>query len=140
MNDYIVTIRPYGPGEYQGVVAVLKEAGIFDEDMDAEMRYQGKIEKSPGSILIALSGAQVIGCIVVVEEWGPLLFRLAIVKEFRHKGLGGQLLEQAEEYLRKKYHKEAHLLVEENDRDLQKYYEKRGYKQGGIYRWMAKRL
>jgi len=31
----IITIRPYHPNDYPGVKDLLKEAGLFDEDMDA---------------------------------------------------------------------------------------------------------
>ena len=136
----IITIRSYNPQDYQGVKDTLKDAGLFNEDMDAEIRYTNKIFSSPDSILIAWDGQQIIGCIVIVEEWGPLLFRLAIRQSYRNKGIGSSLLENAEMYLRKKYHREAHLLVDDSDRDLIRFYEKRGYQKGNVFRWLVKKL
>jgi GNAT superfamily N-acetyltransferase len=136
----IITIHSYNPQDYQGVKDTLEDAGLFYEDMDAEIRYTNKIFSNPDSILIAWDGRQIIGLIVIVEEWGPLLFRLAIRKSYRNKGTGSGLLENAEMYLRKKYHREAHLLVDDSDRDLIRFYEKRGYQKGNVYRWLVKKL
>jgi len=126
--------------DFLGMVEVLKEADLYDEAVDTERVYLNKIEAKPQSILVALKNGEVIGCIVALTEWGPLVFRLAVKKGHQDKGLGSTLLAEAEEYLRKQYHKEVHLLVNEQKRDLKKWYEQRGYKAGNLYRWYTKNI
>jgi ribosomal protein S18 acetylase RimI-like enzyme len=136
----VVTMRPYIPKDYPGVMEVLKDGGLYDQEMDSEMRFNNKVAKSAESILVAHDGEKVIGCIIIIDDWGPLLFRLAIAKDYQKRGLGSQLLDAAESYLRKKYFREAHLLVDEREKELVKFYEKRGYQQSNLYRWMWKKL
>jgi ribosomal protein S18 acetylase RimI-like enzyme len=75
-----------------------------------------------------------------MNEWGPLVFRLAVKKAHQRKGLGSTLLTEVEEYLRKQYHAEVHLLVNEDERQTRKWFEKRGYKAEKLYRWYSKKI
>ena len=140
MDPNIITIRPYNLQDYRGMVEILKEAGLYEETMDTERVYRNKITANPQSILVAIKNGEVIGCVVALTEWGPLVFRLAVKKESQDKGLGSTLLTEAEEYLRKQYHSEVHVLVNEQDRDLKKWYEKHGYRAGNLYRWYYKKI
>lgn len=140
MDPNLITIRPYNPIDYPGMVEALKDAGIYYEAADTERVYRNKIEANPQSILVALKNGEVIGCVTAVTEWGPLVFRLAVKKAHQDKGLGSTLLTEAEEYLRKQYHSEVHILVDEQNRELKKWYERRGYGAGKLYRWYSKKI
>lgn len=139
-DSNLITIRPYNPNDYPGMVAVLKETGLYEETIDTQRVYDQKIAALPQSILVAIKNGEVIGCITALTEWGPLVFRLAVKRAHQNKGLGSTLLTEVETYLRKQYHKEVHLLVNEQNRDLKKWYEKRGYKAGNLYRWYWKNI
>lgn len=47
-------------------------------------------------------------------------------------------MEEAEKELFRRGHKDIHILVEEENGELQDYYERQGYERGHIYRWMTK--
>ncbi|OGH21610.1 MAG: hypothetical protein A2629_01760 [Candidatus Levybacteria bacterium RIFCSPHIGHO2_01_FULL_41_15] len=134
-----IEIRSYVPSDYPSVKKNLTEGGIYDENMDAEERLTEKIQRNPDSILVAVLDGQVVGNVLIMEDgWGPLLFRLAVGQSFREKGIGTKLLEEAENKLKDKGYKEVHILIGENESELQEYYAKRGYKEGNLYRWMYK--
>ena len=136
-----VTIRVYGPKDYNDVRQNLEEGGLFYEEMDAEKRLNEKIRRNPGSIFVAEVDGKVVGNVLLVEDgWGAFVFRLAVKKEYRNRGIGMQLMKSAEEALRIKGYSEVHILVDEKETDLKEYYAKIGYKQGNLYRWMYKDL
>ncbi len=134
-----IKIRPYILLDYPSVKQNLIEGNLFYENMDAEERLAEKIQRSPDSILVAVLDGRVVGNVLIIEDgWGPFLFRLAVSQSFREKGIGTKLLEEAENKLKDKGYKEVHILVGENESELQEYYAKRGYKEGNLYRWMYK--
>ena len=133
-------IRSYQPTDYPQVKTLLQEAGLFDEAMDAQIHLDQKIKTFPGSILIASSAKQIVGCLIIVADFGPFLFRLAVKKPFRRQGLGTKLLTTAETHLRQHHHREAILFVAYKNQDLINFYKKRGYQLGHVFRGMYKEL
>jgi ribosomal protein S18 acetylase RimI-like enzyme len=59
------------------------------------------------------------------------LFRLAVDKQYRGKGVGSKLLQHAEELLRKKGFLEVAFFVNDQKEELKEYYKKRNYRTSG---------
>jgi|SRR3989344_851156 len=134
-----VTIRSYTPSDYPSVKQNLIEGNLFYEEMDGEKRLEEKILRNPDSILVAELEGVVVGNVYMVEDgWGPFIYRLAVKKSQRGKGIDSRLMEEAEKRLKEKGYREVHLNVDESDSELKEYYAKRGYKEGNLYRWMSK--
>jgi len=136
-----MNIVTYTKEKYSEVKNILIDAGRFDDVWDSEAHWQRKITENKDSILLAMEGDDVVGCIVIIQdEWTSFLFRLAVKKSCRGKGVGSALLEVAENYLKKCSTDEVAMFVDADDKELHEYYEKRGYQKGGVYRCMYKKL
>ena len=134
------TIRQYTPADYADVRKNLEEGRLFYEPMDSEEQLTRLHEQSPQSLIVAEQDGTVVGNVIVLHDWGPLVFRLAVRKEFRNRGIGTQLMEAAEEQVRSEGFREIHLMVDAGDIEVLNYYRKRQYKEGHLYRWMSKEL
>jgi ribosomal protein S18 acetylase RimI-like enzyme len=138
-----IKIRPFIPEDYDQAAEVLKNTKMFDQVWDSKENYLGMIKKDPESILVAADESKVIGTQVIIP-YGPemaLLFRLAVLPECRNQGIGGRLLETAEEILAKRGVKEVAFFVDAENKDLQEYYAKKGHRTSGhLYVCMWKPL
>jgi GNAT superfamily N-acetyltransferase len=128
MSENTITVRNYHPNDYEAVKQLLRRTRIYDDQTDSPTWYQRRIVHSPDSIKVAWDDKHLIAVIVIIDDWGPTIARLAVDPRAQQRGLGTGLLETAEDYLRKKYHKQVHILVPQNDRDLHQYLKNRGYR------------
>lgn len=136
----MVTLRNYRRADYSAVKALLKEADLFDKVWDCEANLAGMVKRNPDSIIIAEDHGMVVGNLYIIPH-GPqvaYLFRLVVKKTFRKQGIGTQLLERAEEIVKKRGVKEIGFFVYANNQELQHFYTKRKYrvtKEPFIYLW-----
>lgn len=134
-----VHIRNYNPADYGEVKKLLVDGSLYYEPMDSEERLQEKISKDPSSILVAVQSEKIVGTVRIMEDGStPFIFRLAVESENRNQGIGKALMEKAEKELFRRGYTEINILVEDKDEELKQYYERQGYEQGNIYRWMTK--
>lgn len=136
-----IFIRPYKPNDYRTVKRNLEDGGLFYAGMDSEDRFKEKIRRNPDSILVAEVDGKIVGNVLFVEDgWAAFGFRLAVNKKYRRRGIGTKLMAAVENILRNKGYSEIHILVDESEAGLKRYYSKTGYKEGNLYRWMYKDL
>ncbi|OGH23452.1 MAG: hypothetical protein A2629_00195 [Candidatus Levybacteria bacterium RIFCSPHIGHO2_01_FULL_41_15] len=133
-------IRPYVESDYPFIKSILQEADMFDSLWDSKENFNSIIKKNPKSILVAVVDNKVIGNIIISPHGSEvsLLFRLAVRKDHRNKGVGTKLLEYAEDSACKSKAKEIGFFVDSKKKELQKYYFKRGYqtrKKPYIFMW-----
>jgi ribosomal protein S18 acetylase RimI-like enzyme len=124
-----VKIRNYKNIDYPSVNKILREGDLFDENWDNEEKLNNRINEKHDSILVAVIKEQVVGCVYLVDDILPLIFRLAVKKEFRRQGIGKLLVEEAAKHLRKHGHKEIGLFVDEEKEELKNWYRKQGFKE-----------
>ena len=139
----MVEIRPYSNDDYNSLKINLEEAGMFDKDCDSEEKLHRKISESPESILVAVCENEIVGSVYIIpDHWDSLIFRLVVKKSHREKGIGGLLLEEAENRLRANGYTSVSLLVNETELErLSSFYEKRGFeKMQSNYRYFFKEL
>jgi len=144
-NPYItsspmVDIRCYQTTDYLAVRRILEAGELFWDVSDSRERLRRKIQDDPDSILVAVEDERVVGAQFIMTDFMPFLFRLAVHPEYKRRGIGGALMQRAEELLRKRGHNHVNILVEANDVELQESYERRGYEKGRTYTWMVKEL
>jgi ribosomal protein S18 acetylase RimI-like enzyme len=142
LNESPIVVRPYTPDDHLAVKEILEEGNLYYEGMDSAERLAGKIRKDVESILVAVTDEKVVGNVFTVDDggWGAFIFRLAVRKEYRKRGIGALLMDEAEKRLHAKGFREIHILVSEDDQELQAYYEKLKFEKGHTYRWMYKTL
>jgi ribosomal protein S18 acetylase RimI-like enzyme len=136
----MVKIRFYKKEDYPDVSQILKEADLFDSIWDSEENLSGMIAKDPETILVATEDDNVVGNVFLMY-YGPklqYLFRLAVKKEFRQKGIATRLIEEAMKMAVKRKANEVGMYVDASNLNLQSFYKKRGFKKSKssyFYMW-----
>jgi ribosomal protein S18 acetylase RimI-like enzyme len=140
-NNTKLQIRHYKVSDYSSVIAIYKESDLFEAEWDTEELITAKIERDPGSILVALINNHIVGTVYILEDGRfGFVFRLAVTAAEQGTGIGTKLLTEAERILKKRGIKIVNIIVNEKHENLQKYYEKLNYNKGRVWRWMWKEL
>ena len=132
---------------FSAVRAILDECNLTDPERDTPECFAKKIAKDPGSIFVARdqTGAIAGTVFTVSDGWAAFIFRLAVLPSFRGivdintgKTVGLALMEAAEQRLRTEGARDIGIIVNDELVSLKNWYEKQGYKQTGMYRFMWK--
>ncbi len=136
-----MTVKQYSPLPAQAAqirqTVFVEEQGFVDE-FDAIDGYATHFVLFDGDLPVAT-------CRVYSEDGVYYLGRIAVLKEYRGKGLGGRMLAVGEEFARKSG--ADRIMLHAQCRAAQ-FYEKAGYKSRGIYDdeegvphlWMSKNI
>ncbi|MCL5239692.1 MAG: GNAT family N-acetyltransferase [Candidatus Marsarchaeota archaeon] len=120
---------------------MLVDGGLFDKVWDRRSNLSKKRAYNSRSVLVAVSGKDVVGTVYVsYDGWEGFIYRLAVLHTFREKGTGTLLMRSAERELRRLGAREVAIFVDAKNSGLHKYYKKRGYKLSRMWRSMWKRL
>lgn len=133
-------IRHYVDSDFDQVRQVLEKSNLYWNQPDNKNSLKRKIADNPDSILVAIEEGKIIGTTIIVYDFMPFIFRVAVDPEYRKKGVAKQLMETAEEQLKKRGYDHVNILVAAGDEKLQHLYERRGYEKGNSYVWMFKNL
>lgn len=136
----MIKIRPYQTTDYEFIVAILKEANLYDKVWDSQENIEGIATQ--GVVLIAQNDSRVNGmlCIISYGTQVAFLFRLIVKKEYRNQGIASKLIDHAKKMLKEKGIKEIGLYVNASNKDLQNFYAKRQFKPSQkpyFYMWEA---
>lgn len=110
------------------------EADLLDGQRIDEERLEEMIEKEGSVILLAENeeSGDIEGCVHLENQNGSCyLGMLTVAPHLQGKGLGGQLLEEAEAFAEFWGCKEIHMTVIQQRKELIAWYEARDYKQTG---------
>ena len=127
-----VTLRSYKDRDYNAVTSILKEGRLFSKHLDYRESLRNKIRTFPGSIIVASTPKQIVGCVYVLRE-AHSISHLTVKKKFRKKGIATMLLNAAEEYLISNNISEWTLFALNDRADLHDYYTNRGYQKGNEF-------
>lgn len=134
-------IRNYNPEtDFPSVRQNLQEGNLFWEEWDGEEKLRKRSQKKPDSVVVAVIDNQVVGNVFLVDDIYPYVFRLAVRKEFRRKGVGQQLMEEAMKRLKEHGHDEIAVFVEDDNEELKDWYKKLGFTAEGAYRSMWRKI
>jgi len=85
-----------------------------------------KIQRDPESIVVAEDQERIVGNIYIVEDgWTAMVFRLAVVEEYRGRDIDRMLGAKAEEIIKGRGHRSYVIFVNENKVDILGHYYKR---------------
>jgi len=121
-------MRTYTKEDYPSLKQTLIEGNLYDKTWDAEIALNKRIMEKPDSIIVAVVDNQVIGCVYLVDDFIPFIFRLVVKKDFRKQGIGKMLIAEAISILKKHGHKEISLFVDNKNEELIEWYRKQGFK------------
>lgn len=129
----------YRLSDYRQLKQLLIRCDLFDKSYDTKKKLDSK--KPRGSIIIAEEKA-IIGCVFFTwDNWDSSIYRLAVHPKHRNKGIGIDLLEEAERRLKKKGADVSSLSVHVKNKAAIKFFRKRRYKgRWGPYWDLEKKL
>lgn len=127
----MISIREYRhPQDYPAVRELWEgmEKGVHVGRSDAPGEVEKKIARDPDLFLVAETDGSIIGSVIGgYDGRRGLLYHLAVAKEFRQRGVGGQLLDSVEARLRDKGCLKCYLMVTPDNPEVEGFYEKRGW-------------
>jgi ribosomal protein S18 acetylase RimI-like enzyme len=123
-----ILVRSYQKSDYLALKETLIEGDLFVDTWDDETTLEKRIDDKPDSIVVAYDNDTVIGCVCLVDDILPFIFRLAVKKNYRKKGVGKMLVDEAIHRLQQHGHKEIALFVDTKNEHLQSWYRKQGFK------------
>ncbi len=126
----MVKLQSYKNTDYQEVIKLINKSGVSTVNVwDSKENYSSMVKKDKQAITIAIDNKQIIGVFMLIYFGSMicLMYRLAVDKNYRNKGVGSLLLAKAEEIAKKKNVKKLGFYVEAKNKKLINYYKKRKY-------------
>jgi ribosomal protein S18 acetylase RimI-like enzyme len=127
----MVSIREFcHPQDYPAVRILWEgmEKGVRVGRSDSPEEITKKISRDPDLFLVAESDGQIVGSVIGgYDGRRGLLYHLAVAKDFRQQGVGGQLLDEIEARLRDKGCLKCYLMVALDNPEVETFYQKRGW-------------
>lgn len=135
-------IKPFRIEDREALLALWDACGIRAWDPAPKTTIHKKASHSPDGFLVGMADRKLVGSLIVgydgLRGW---LYRLAVLPEYRHRGIARALVEHAESLLRERGCVRVKLQVEPRGRDAIGFYRRLGYEQQELvdmHKWLAK--
>ena len=140
-----IDIREYQDSDYEDVKLNLRDAEMYDSNMDSKEGLRRKIEFNSWSVFVATHDNHAIGNVYFrYNRQDSYIFLLVVRKDYRRQGIGTSLMNEAHKKLKEAGAKRVALRIREEGgllEYLKRYYSKMGYSQSqDIPRLMWKSL
>jgi ribosomal protein S18 acetylase RimI-like enzyme len=119
--------------DYDGVAAVWEAVGMWPHVGEDRRWFERALARNPGCGFVWREGGRTVG--TVIAGWDGFrgsIFHLAVLEEFRGRGLGSALLAAAEEKLRSLGVFQINLMVYEENGFAESLYYRRGYERSPV--------
>jgi len=135
-------ILPYSDGDFEGVVALWRETGIYKPYNDPKAEI-ARIQKNNNCLLyIGRDGDRIVASVLVGHDgYRGWLYKLAVAEDQRGKGYGRTLVRFAEAWLVARGIPKLNLLVRAENPAALEFYRHLGYENAGhaqLGRWVDK--
>ncbi len=125
-------IRNYQDSDFENLVNLLKVSNLYSEKVDKRAIYKRKIEYDPDSMIIFEDNGKVVGCIFIVyDPWSSYVYHLGVHPEYKNRGIGSTLLEEAERRLKSRGIEMATAFIGESNDISYQFFTKRGWSSQG---------
>jgi len=144
-NDEKMKLRPLSPEDYENMIETWNKAGL-------SIRVKGRESKKSIRKELKFVGAYFIGAFDKSKEEQPIglvianydgrrgwINRIAVLPEYRRRGVASALIDKAEEFLKKKGAKVIAALIDKSNNSSRKLFEKHGYNMIEEISYYAKR-
>ena len=123
-----IEIRPFVIEDTDAVLEVWNLAGMTTPDRNPRSDIQKKLRHSPESFFVGTLEGKVVATVMVgYDGHRGWIYSLAVTPDLQRKGLGTQMMERAESWLRQQGCTRAKLQVDEARGDVTGFYRKHGY-------------
>lgn len=125
-----VKIRPYGPGDEAGVLALWRKVfpvGAPHNEPPAELHR--KLAADPGMLFVAVVGPRIVGTAMAdYSGHRGWIYMVGVDPELQRRGIGEALVRAIEERLRAGGAPKINLQVRGDNAEVVAFYEKLGYR------------
>ena len=95
------TIRAATLGETAEILSLWQSAEAVPSATDDPDGIQRLLEKDPGALLVATADGKIVGTVIAAfDGWRGLMYRLAVLPEYRRRGIATDLIAAGEHRLR----------------------------------------
>jgi ribosomal protein S18 acetylase RimI-like enzyme len=118
------------PADYQPVYELWSsiEKGVRVGRSDTPGEIEKKMAHDPDLFLVAECDDKIIGSVIGgYDGRRGLIYHLAVNAAFRGQGIGSRLMDEVESRLRSKGCLKCYLLVADDNREVETYYQQRGW-------------
>jgi ribosomal protein S18 acetylase RimI-like enzyme len=123
-----VEIRPFVIEDTDAVLEVWSLAGITTPERKPRSDIQKKLRHSPESFFVGAHEGKIVATVMVgYDGHRGWIYKLAVRPDLQRKGIGTQMMEQAESWLRQQGCLRVKLQIDEARSDVAGFYKKLGY-------------
>ena len=123
-----IEIRQFVIEDTDGVLVVWSLAGMTTPERNPRADIQKKLRHSPESFFVGTLEGKVVATVMVgYDGHRGWIYSLAVTPDLQRKGIGSQMMEEAENWLRQHGCTRAKLQVDEARGDVTGFYRKLGY-------------
>jgi len=127
------TIRPYAPADEDALVALWKACGLVVPHNDPHKDIARKMKVNPEWFLVGeLNGVLVASCMAGYEGHRGWINYLAVHPDYQRKGFAGELMQRAEELLKKAGCPKINLQVRSTNTAVIRFYESLGFSEDKV--------
>jgi ribosomal protein S18 acetylase RimI-like enzyme len=121
-------IRPFVIEDTEAVLEVWSRAGMTAPERNPRVEIQKKLRHSPESFFVGVVAGRAVATVMVgYDGHRGWIYLLAVRPDLQRQGIGRQMMERAENWLREQGCPRAKLQVEPARGDVTAFYEKLGY-------------
>jgi ribosomal protein S18 acetylase RimI-like enzyme len=104
------------------------ERGVHVGRSDTQPEIQKKIQRDPDLFLVADNDGVIVGSVIGgFDGRRGIIYHLAVAESHRGQGIGSKLMEEVEVRLRAKGCLKSYLLVADDNLEVGRYYQNRGW-------------
>jgi len=123
-----IAIRPFVIEDTDQVLDVWSLAGMTTPERNPRADIQKKLRHSPESFFVGVLEGKVVATVMVgYDGHRGWIYSLAVRPDLQRKGIGSQMMEEAENWLRQHGCPRAKLQIDEARSDVAGFYKKLGY-------------
>lgn len=135
-----VKIRPFHPDDEPAVIRLWSDCGLVVPSNDPARDIRRKLAAQPELLLVAADNDRIVGTVMAgYDGHRGWINYLAVDPQYRHRGIAGQMLAEAEKRLRAMGCPKINLQVRTSNRDVIAFYEHLGFRPDNVVS-LGKRL
>ncbi len=121
-------IRPCAAVEVESVLELWRAAGAVPSASDDPSVLRELLARDAEALLVAEAGGRLVGSLIAAwDGWRGHMYRLAVVSEFRRRGIARALVAEGEQRLAAKGARRISVLVLEAERGATAFWDAVGY-------------
>ena len=124
----MIKIRQFEPSDEPEVIALWRESGLTVPWNDPQKDIQRKLSVQPALFLVGVDGARIVAAMMVgYDRHRGSIFYLAVAPDLERKGIGRQMVQEAEKRLKAIGCPKLNLLVRSSNQPVIDFYRRLGF-------------